>query len=153
MSVDRRLTQAAEELRAVQGELDPTRRLGQLRRRASTVQGSLGRVAATIPVCASPAGVEAGAGSLWVACPSDGVVVRVDPASGRVRATIPVGGEPAGLGTGGDAVWVALADQDVLLRIDPASDRVTASWQARPTAWPTALATSTSSRRCRTGSE
>jgi len=195
MSVDRRLTQAAEELRAVQGELDPTRRLGQLRRRASRqaartalaiavlvlvaaawlgvvrghhagtvdqpagpsqqqpVQGSLGRVAATIPVCASPAGVEAGAGSLWVACPSDGVVVRVDPASGRVRATIPVGGEPAGLGTGGDAVWVALADQDVLLRIDPASDRVTASWQARPTAWPTALATSTSSRRCRTGSE
>jgi hypothetical protein len=171
MSVDRRLTQAAEELRGVQGELDPARRLGQLRRRArrqaartaalalaalvlvvsaaawlgvvrghragtverpggpsqqQPVQGSLGRVAATIGVCASPAGVEAGAGSLWVACPSDGVVVRVDPVSGRVRATIPVGGQPAGLGTGGDAVWVALADQDVLVRIDPASDRVTA---------------------------
>jgi hypothetical protein len=169
MSVDRRLAQAAEELRAVQGELDPARRLGQLRRRAKRqaartaalaivvlvlvaaawlgvvrghragtvdqpggpsqqqpVQGSLGRVAATIPVCASPAGVEAGAGSLWVACPSDGVVIRVDPVSGRVRATIAVGGEPAGLGTGGGAVWVALADQDVLVRIDPASNRVTA---------------------------
>jgi hypothetical protein len=158
MSVERRLAQAAEELRAVQGELEVARRLGQLRRRARRqaartaalavaalvgvlgaavwlgvvrghragsvdqpagpppqqqqrvvpVQGTLGRVAATIPVCASPAGVEAGAGGLWVACPDDGVVVRVDPASGRVRARIAVG------------------DRDVLVRIDPATDHVTA---------------------------
>lgn len=169
MSVDRRLARAAEELRGVQDQLDPARRLGQLRRRAKRqaartaalttavlvlvaaawlavvrghhagsvdqpagpsqqqpVQGSLGRVTASIPVCASPAGVQAGAGSLWVACPSDGVVVRVDPTSGRVRARIAVGGQPAGLGSGGGAVWVALGDQDVLVRIEPASNRVTA---------------------------
>jgi hypothetical protein len=176
MSVERRLTQAAQELRGIQDELDPARRLGQLQRRARrqqartaalaiaalvlvisaaawlgvarghragsvdqpagpsqqppAVQGSLGRVTASIGVCASPAGVEAGGGSLWVACPEQGVVVRVDAASGRVRARIAVGGQPAGLGIGAGAgagvVWVALADRDVLVRIDPATDQVTA---------------------------
>jgi hypothetical protein len=169
MSVDRRLAQAAQELRGIQDALDPTRRLGQLHRRARRqaartaalaivalvlvaaawlgvvrghragtvsvpagpspqrpVQGSLGRVTASIPVCASPAGVEAGGGSLWVACPEQGVVVRVDAASGRVRARIAVGGAPGGLGVGAGVVWVALQDRDVLVRIDPASDRVTA---------------------------
>jgi hypothetical protein len=172
VSVDRRLAQAAQELRVIQDELDPTRRLSQLRRRAKRqtartaalataalllvaaawvgvvrghrvgivdvptgpsqqrpvpVQGSLGRVVASLRVCDSPAAVEAGAGSLWVACLSDDTVVRVDAHSGHVRATIAVGGEPGGLGVGADAVWVALEDRDVLLRIDPATDRVTAS--------------------------
>lgn len=169
MSVERRLGQAAEELRAAQQELDPARRLGQLQRRArrqaaraaaltlatlvvvagawlgvvrahrpgtitvpsapsqqQPVQGSLGRVTASIPVCASPAGVEAGGGSVWVACPADGLVVRVDAASGRVRARIAVGGAPGGLGSGVGAVWVALQDRNVLVRIDPATDRITA---------------------------
>jgi streptogramin lyase len=176
MSVDRRLTEAAQELRALQGELDPARRLGQLQRRARRqrqgvrtaalataalllvaaawlgvvrghrvgtvgtptgpsqpqqrpvpVQGSLGRVAASIRVCASPAAVEAGPGSLWVACLSDDTVVRVDPHTGRVRATIDVGGQPGGLGVGAGAVWVALTDRAALLRIDPATNRVVAS--------------------------
>jgi virginiamycin B lyase len=174
MSVDRRLTQAAQDLRALQADLDPTRRLGQLHRRARRqtahtvalataaaalvlvaavglsvvrgyrvgsvgpptgpsqqrrvpVQGSLGRVVASLRVCASPAAVEAGAGSLWVACLSDDAVVRVDPHSGRVQATIAAGGEPGGLGVGAGAVWVALEDRPVLVRIDPATNRVTGS--------------------------
>jgi virginiamycin B lyase len=65
------------------------------------------RVVRTIQVGNNPAGVAAGARSVWVAS-GDGTVSRIDPSSGRVVATITVGGTPEGIAVGEGAVWVTV---------------------------------------------
>jgi outer membrane protein assembly factor BamB len=60
-------------------------------------------------------------GSVWVADPSKGQVLRLDPRTRAVEARIPVGGEAQVTAAGG-AVWAFGPGR--VLRIDPARDRV-----------------------------
>ena len=60
-------------------------------------------------------------GSVWVADPSKGQVLRLDPRTRAVEARIPVGGEARVTAAGG-AVWAF--GRGRVLRIDPARDRV-----------------------------
>jgi streptogramin lyase len=65
-------------------------------------------------------------GSLWIADPVAGEVVRVDPARRQVIARIEVGsGQRIGIAPVGDELWVSgAAVGDRLLRIDPATNKV-----------------------------
>jgi DNA-binding beta-propeller fold protein YncE len=60
-----------------------------------------------IPLGVAPAAITASSGSLWVADPNGGEILRVDPAAGTVIDRIPVGGAPGALAAGGGSVWVA----------------------------------------------
>jgi hypothetical protein len=95
------------------------------------------RVAAEIPVGPYPRAIAVGEGSVWVAVrgekSSEGVVVRIDPATNEVVARIPVDAVPGweigggGLAVDDGSVWVAGAaggDGGVIDRIDTASNRV-----------------------------
>jgi hypothetical protein len=64
-----------------------------------------------------------GAGSVWLADPLAGVVLRVDPADLRVVARIATGAVTA-LAFGSGGVWAV--GKPGILRIDPATSRVTA---------------------------
>ena len=83
-----------------------------------------GAVRATVPLRAPPADVAAGSGSVWVAEPDAGLVVRVDPARRTVTATIPVGTKPSRVVAAGGQVWVLDRDDRTLSRIDPQTDTV-----------------------------
>jgi phage baseplate assembly protein gpV len=83
---------------------------------------------AAIPLGGNLAGAAGGAGALW-ALRSDGVLLRVDPASHRATAQLRVTrpGLPSGAArvtVGDGAVWVSTADSPTT-RLDPASMRVT----------------------------
>jgi YVTN family beta-propeller protein len=95
-----------------------------------------GRVAASVPVGSAPAGIAAGAGSVWVTNGADATVTRIDPHGPHVEQTLPVGGSPAGLAYGAGAVWVANALDGSVSRIDPRANRVvqTISIGGRPIA-------------------
>ena len=54
-----------------------------------------------------PAAIAASAGSLWLADPSDDLVLRADPSSGAVVDRISVRGEPGSVAVGGGSIWVA----------------------------------------------
>ena len=84
-----------------------------------------GRPKQQIDPNASPAGVAAGAGAVWVTDNEAGTVTRVDP-TGLLKV-IPVGTEPAGIAVGYGAVWVADTGDDTVKRIDPGSQDVTAT--------------------------
>ena len=95
-----------------------------------------GQVAASVPVGSAPAGIAAGAGSVWVTNGADGTVTRIDPHGPHVEQTLPVGGSPAGLAYGAGAVWAANALDGSVSRIDPRANRVvqTISIGRRPVA-------------------
>lgn len=67
-------------------------------------------------------GVTVGAGSLWVARPEVGEILRLDPLTGAVQARIDTF-IPDVLAFGDDALWVAGAGR--ITRIDPATNRPT----------------------------
>ena len=81
-----------------------------------------------IALPAQPGAMAVADGSVWVASPSGGAVLQVDPAKDTVVDTIPVGGEPGSLVTGGGALWVASTIGATVERIDPGSGTVT--WTA-----------------------
>ena len=82
------------------------------------------RVAPTaLPV--APGAVAAAAGSIWVASPSGGAVLEVDPDERTVVDSIPVSGEPGSLASGAGALWVAGTMGATVERIDPGSAIVT----------------------------
>ena len=83
-----------------------------------------GLLQATVPLRAPPAGVAAGSGSLWVAEPTAGLVVRVDPRRRAVAATIPVGTRPSRVVAAGGQVWVLDPADRTLSRIDPQTNTV-----------------------------
>jgi len=83
-----------------------------------------GRVAASVPVGSGPAGVAAGAGSIWVTNGADGTVTRIDPNGPHVEQTLAVGNSPAGVAYGAGAVWVANALDGSVSRIDPRDNQV-----------------------------
>jgi YVTN family beta-propeller protein len=95
-----------------------------------------GQVAASVPVGSAPAGIAAGAGSIWVTNGADGTVTRVDPHGPHVDQTLIVGSSPAGVAYGAGAVWVANALDGSVSRIDPRANRVvqTISIGGRPVA-------------------
>ena len=67
-------------------------------------------------------GVAVGAGSLWVARPAVGEILRLDPVTGAVQARIETF-VPDVLAFGDDALWVVGAGR--ITRIDPATNRPT----------------------------
>src|SRR5450755_761798 len=95
-----------------------------------------GRVAGSVPVGSAPAGIAAGAGSIWVTNGADGTVTRIDPHGPNVEQTLVVGSSPAGIAYGAGAIWVANALDGSVSRIDPRANRVvqTISIGGRPVA-------------------
>jgi YVTN family beta-propeller protein len=73
----------------------------------------------------APAAMVAGQGSLWLADPSAGAVVRVDPDEATVVDRIPVGMTPSALAIGGGSVWVASVPGDKVIRVDAATGQIT----------------------------
>jgi virginiamycin B lyase len=63
--------------------------------------------------------------AVWVLCPDDGSLSRIDPVTNELVATIPVGRGPSGLAVGAGAVWVTSSRDGTVARIDPASNRLT----------------------------
>jgi YVTN family beta-propeller protein len=80
--------------------------------------GSLGRVAATIPVGTGPVDVLVSQDAVWVANAGQGTVSRVDPATNTVTNTIQVGRNPVRLAAGFGSVWVANHTEQTISRID-----------------------------------
>jgi virginiamycin B lyase len=80
--------------------------------------GSLGRVAATIPVGASPVDVLASDGPVWVANAAQGAVSRIDPATNTVTRIVRVGRNPVRLAAGFGSIWVANETSQTVSRID-----------------------------------
>ncbi len=83
----------------------------------------------TFVVGATPLGVAAAAGSVWVADADASLVVQVDAKSGVVRAKVPVGNGPSAVAAtpSGDAVWVVNNRDGTVTRIDTTTARVTAT--------------------------
>ncbi|HEY6058602.1 MAG TPA: ABC transporter substrate-binding protein [Candidatus Limnocylindrales bacterium] len=88
-----------------------------------------GGPAETFVVGATPLGVAAASGSVWVADADASLVVQVDAQSGVVRAQVPVGNGPSAIATTprGDAVWVVNSRDGTVARIDTITARVTAA--------------------------
>jgi ABC-type transport system substrate-binding protein len=103
---------------------------------AGSLDLATGQVAASVPVGSGPAGIAAGAGSIWVTNGAEGTVSRIDPRGPHVEQTLVVGSSPAGLTYGAGAVWVANALDGSISRIDPRANRVvqTISIGGRPVA-------------------
>jgi YVTN family beta-propeller protein len=80
--------------------------------------GSLGRVAAIIPVGAGPVDVVAAEGAVWVANAAQSTVSRIDPASNTVTRTTPVGRNPVRLAAGFGSIWVANQTGQTVSRLD-----------------------------------
>jgi YVTN family beta-propeller protein len=79
--------------------------------------GSLGRVAARIPVGAGPVDVLVGQDAVWVANAAQGTVSRIDPATNTVTRTIPVGRNPVRLSAGFGSIWVADETEQTVTRL------------------------------------
>jgi DNA-binding SARP family transcriptional activator len=103
---------------------------------AGALDLATGQVAASVPVGSGPAGIAAGAGSIWVTNGAEGTVSRIDPRGPHVEQTLVVGSSPAGVAYGAGAVWVANALDGSISRIDPRANRVvqTISITGRPIA-------------------
>ena len=95
-----------------------------------------GQVGTTVVVGSAPAGIAAGAGSVWVTNGADGTVTRIDPHGDHVEQTIVVGSSPAGIAYGAGAIWVSNALDGSVSRIDPRTNQVvqTISVGGRPIA-------------------
>src|SRR3989442_6510409 len=89
------------------------------------LEGDHGGLGKLIALGANPAAIAAAAGSLWVADPNGGAILRIDPAAGTVVDRIPVSGEPGAMATGGGSIWVATTQPGGVKRIDVATDAVT----------------------------
>jgi YVTN family beta-propeller protein len=84
-----------------------------------------GRVVQQIDPNAGPAGIDLGAGAVWVTDSGADNVIRVDPTG--LLTTVPVGHSPGGIAVGDGGVWVADSLDDTIVRIDPDTSAVTAT--------------------------
>ena len=84
-----------------------------------TVNLSAGRLTAAVTLGSAPNAVASGAGSIWVALSSRGVVERIDAATNTVEQTIVVGGGPSAIAIGGGSVWVTQSLAGAVVQIDP----------------------------------
>jgi sugar lactone lactonase YvrE len=87
------------------------------------------RIAADTQLLQTGGWVQPAYGSVWIADPGAGEIVRVDPDTREPGLRIPVGGE-AGLGAADGWLWAAVGGE--LLRIDPADGKVTARLDLGP---------------------
>lgn len=79
-----------------------------------------GQVAVMVRTSASPRGVAAGLGAVWVAAGAEDAVDRFDPETGdRVGSPIDVGANPADIAVGAGAVYTADFDDATVTRIEP----------------------------------
>jgi YVTN family beta-propeller protein len=103
---------------------------------AGALDLATGQVGTSVAVGSAPAGIAAGAGSVWVTNGADGTVTRIDPRGSHVEQTIVVGSSPAGIAYGAGAIWVTNALDGSVSRIDPRANRVvqTISVGGRPIA-------------------
>ena len=101
--------------------------------------GSLGRVAATIPVGTSPVDVLVSQDAVWVANAAQGTVSRIDPATNTVTQTVQVGHNPIRLAAGFGSIWVANQTEQTLSRIDARTGQLLATIPT-PTLAPNQLA-------------
>ena len=62
-------------------------------------------------------------GSVWVACRTDGEVLRIDPESGDVLARVPAQGAVA-VTADETSVWAVWREQGTVYRVDPQTDEV-----------------------------
>jgi DNA-binding beta-propeller fold protein YncE len=79
---------------------------------------------ATIPVGRQPTTVVIGQGAVWVACPQDNLVRRIDPQTNQEVATLRVA-QPQDIALGFGAVWVSSERSGTVLRIDPRTNSAT----------------------------
>jgi streptogramin lyase len=79
----------------------------------------LGLAGRSLPLARGISGVTVGAGSVWVASPRRGEVLRIDPNGERVTEKIDVGGRPGAIVFGAGRVWVADGDGGGMTAIDP----------------------------------
>jgi YVTN family beta-propeller protein len=89
--------------------------------------GSLGRVAATIPVGAGPVDVLVARDAVWVANAAQGTVSHVDPATNTVTRTIQVGRNPVRLAAGFGSIWIANQTGQTVSRLDADAGQVQAT--------------------------
>ncbi|HEU5001065.1 MAG TPA: hypothetical protein VFT68_19165 [Lapillicoccus sp.] len=76
-------------------------------------------------ICGGPQGIVATAEAVWVACTTDNVVVRLDPASWAVTARVTTPTAPDGLAAGPDGRLRLVAQQGpTLVVIDPNTNAV-----------------------------
>jgi len=84
-----------------------------------------GSTLAATSLADSPAAIVSEGGSIWLAVPGAGAVIRVDRRSGRAVDRIPLHGTPSALAAGGGAVWTTGIPGSAIDRIDPSTDGVT----------------------------
>jgi peptide/nickel transport system substrate-binding protein len=94
---------------------------------AVAIDASTGRRLRSVELPGEPSAAVVAAGSLWIADPDDGLVLRLDPASGQIVDRIAVDGQPGGLVAAGDAVWVTSTVGGAVKRIDPSTGHITQS--------------------------
>ena len=88
----------------------------------------LAQVGGDASVSLAGAGATTGAdGSLWVAEPSQSLVLRVDPTRRSIVDRVQLSGTPGALAAGRDALWVATTQPGAVERIDYQTDTVTQS--------------------------
>jgi len=88
------------------------------------ISPSDGAIRTTVPLQAAPVSAAAGSGSLWVAEPSSGLVLRLNLGQRAVTAAIPVGTDPSRIIAADGQVWVLDPADRTLSRIDPQADTV-----------------------------
>ena len=82
-------------------------------------------VVGQIPVGIRPGGIDAGAGSVWVANGEDKTLSRIDANTRAVVRTIPLDATPTDVAEDERAVWVAEGPAGAVARIDPQFNTVT----------------------------
>ena len=92
---------------------------------ATELDPQTGRFVSQLDSNAAPAGIDLGAGAVWVSDSTADTVTRLD----RTGLTTPiaVGHEPSGIVVGDGGVWVADTGDDAVVRIDPDTRAVTAT--------------------------
>jgi DNA-binding SARP family transcriptional activator/streptogramin lyase len=84
----------------------------------------------TVSGLSNPAGIAAGANSLWITNFDSGTVSRLaltGPGLPPTVTTIPVGRQPTAIAYGAGAVWAASTEDRTISRIDPRTNRVVAT--------------------------
>ena len=94
---------------------------------------STGEVVASIEVPAEPKQIVITGGSVWVACDTSGVLVRIDPETYEVVDTVDVGGGAVELELGFDSLWVRNRILE-LVRVDPETGASSRASKDSPTA-------------------
>lgn len=84
-----------------------------------------GEIATATALTGAPGALASGAGSIWVADPSNATVARIDSRSGLVSDRIAVGAGPGSIVSGDGEIWVASTIGATVTRIDPATGTVT----------------------------